>query len=329
MTLRVAILVSVLLLTWSCSRHTANLPAGKRTVHPSAVATVMKRHAINAVDAGDGDLRVRALRQKMAAEPDNLAVRLELARHYERAGYPELAVEHCRLAAARFPGSVEVQLSLARLLRDQGLTAEAAAGLARYLEPQKATRDLWTAWSWLGILRDDLGALPAAELAHREALKLRPGQDSLHNNLGYNLLLQGRNGEAADEFRRALDIRPASQIARNNLGQALTSQPGQALLHWQSVSDPATAHSNLGAVLIERGQYRDARREIDIALGYRRDHPAALRNLQLVSELDGQPAAIGVRVTDGWWKRFGRAVGKALIGTETKKTGEASKTASR
>jgi len=77
----------------------------------------MERQIANAVDAGDGDYRVRLLRQRMAAEPENLSVRIELIEHYTRAGYPELALEHCRLAAARFPESAEIQLSLAKLLR--------------------------------------------------------------------------------------------------------------------------------------------------------------------------------------------------------------------
>ena len=37
------------------------------------------RQIRNAVDAGDGDYQLRALREKVAAEPDNIAVRLDLA----------------------------------------------------------------------------------------------------------------------------------------------------------------------------------------------------------------------------------------------------------
>src|SRR5262245_55018741 len=52
--------------------------------------TAMERQIQNATDAGEGDATVRALRQRLAAEPDNLAVRLELIDHYTRGGYPEL-----------------------------------------------------------------------------------------------------------------------------------------------------------------------------------------------------------------------------------------------
>jgi Flp pilus assembly protein TadD len=289
----------------------------------------MRRQAINAVDAGDGDLRVRALRQKMAAEPDNLAVRLELARHYEQMGFPEVAGEHYRLAAVQFPNDPQIRIAYSRLLRAQGMHAEASAGLTRFLEGRKQVPELAAAWSLLGILRDEMGDLKSAEGAHRTAVELRPDQDSFHNNLGYNLLLQGIHADAAAEFRRALAIQPNSQIARNNLGLALASQPREAVTQWQSVSDPASAHSNLAAVLIEKGQYADARRELDIALGYKRDHPAALRNLQLVSELDGGEAALAERAFDPWWKRFGRALGRTVVGYDAPETKEASQTASR
>ncbi len=301
----------------------------KRVSHPSAVATTMRRQTLNAVDAGDGDYRVRELRKRMAAEPGNLEIRKDLARHYEQSGFPEVALEHYRLAADQFPNDVEVRLSLARLLRNQGMTAEGAAVLDRFLAGHKPDKDLSNAWSWLGILRDDLGDLQAAERAHRTALELRPEVDSLHNNLGYNLLLQGKNDEAAAEFRRALVLRPGSQTARNNLGLALAEKPEEAVLQWQSVSDPATAHSNMAAVFIERGQYQAARREIGIALGYKRDHLAALRNLRLVSALDGGEAAVGARAAGPWWKRFGSFVGKTVAGIEPRETTEAAQTASR
>lgn len=326
---RLAAAALAALCTWSCTHRVATLPPSRRVNHPSAVAAAVRRQAVNAVDAGDGDLRVRELRRKMAAEPDNLAVRLDLARHYETLGYPELALEHCRLAAARFPGEARVEIALARLLRGQGLAGEAAAGLARFLRTHGSGKDVFGAWSWLGILRDDLGEFAAAEPAHREAVKLRPDLDSLHNNLGYNLLLQGKSGDAAAEFRRALAIRPGSQTARNNLGAALAAQPKEAILHWQSVSDPATAHNNLAAVLIEQGQLEEARRELEVALGYKRDHPAAWHNMRLVSDMDGQPATVRVRMDEARWKRCMRAFGRAVAGIESRQKGEASQTASR
>jgi len=118
----------------------------------------------------------------------------------------------------------------------------------------------------------------------------------LHNNLGYNLLLQGQPEAGAAEFRRAIEIDPRSQIAHNNLGAALAAQShpdaAEALSEWQRASDPAVAHNNLAAVLMEQGRYTEARLELDAALQLHRDLPAALANLRLVSEKDGLPATV-------------------------------------
>ena len=139
--------------------------------------------------------------------------------------------------------------------------------------------------AWLGLLQDEAGEWKAGEKSHRAALELAPDRDDLHNNLGYCLLEQGKKSQAADEFRAALRINKNSIFAHNNLGVALASSSGvkgspEAVSQWQSVADPATAHSNMAAVLMESGKYTEARKEIGLALGYNRQHPAALTNLQ-------------------------------------------------
>lgn len=274
--------------------------------------TAMERQVQNARDAGDGDYVVRALRARMAAEPDNVAVRLELIEHYTHAGYPELALEHCRLASTRFPESAAVQLSMAKLLRTMKMSEAAGNGLETFLaaHPQKSP----DYESWLGILRDESGNWKAGERAHRAALALNSGSDSLHNNLGYNLLMQGRADEAAAEFGEALKLRPDSEVARNNLGMALAAKPKEAVLHWQSVSDPATAHSNMAALLIQQKRYAEARKELDAALGYNKNHAAALKNLRLVSELDGKPAAIPLKPVRTKWGKFRSTLAKMVGG---------------
>jgi Flp pilus assembly protein TadD len=237
---------------------------------------------------------------------------LELIDHYTRAGYPELALEHCRLAATHFPESAAVQLSMAKLLRGMKMTREAAQGLGAFLaaHPQKSP----DFESWLGIMRDELGDWAEGEKAHRAALALNANLDSLHNNLGYNLLMQSRPQDAAQEFREALRLRPNSEVARNNLGMAMAATPQDAVLHWQSVSDPATAHSNMAALLIKQKRYAEARKELDLALGYNKNHAAALKNLRLVSELDGKPAVIPLKPAQTKWGKFRSKVAKIVGG---------------
>lgn len=268
---------------------------------------------MNALNAGEGDLEVQALRKAVLNDPANLAARMDLAQRYASMGFPELAAEHYRLAADHHPDDPEIQINLARHLRTHDMTVEAARLLDTFLA--RRSDPMPDVHAWAGILHDELGQLAVGETEHRRAIKESESPQSLlHNNLGYNLLLQGRSDEAVSEFRRALELSPHSEFARNNLGVALTGDrvPGdtvEAVKYWQSVGGPSTAHSNMAAVLIEQGRYADARKEINIALGYRPDNPAALHNLALVSQLDGQPAALPLNRTPSFWKKFGMMVG--------------------
>lgn len=281
----------------SCARQSrvAQVPSA-----PAPVAA-FDRQVSNAVDAGDGDFIVKSLREKVIATPDALGPRLELAKAYRQRGYPELAIEHYRLAAARFPESAETRLLLAQSLRTAGAANEAADSLEQFLQthPQSAPKYA----SWLGILRDELGQWTRGEAQHRAALSLAPRRDDLHNNLGYCLLMQGQTGPAADEFRAALELNHDSRIARNNLGMAMAATPAEAVLNWQSVSDPATAHNNMAAMFIGEKKYAEARKELEVALGYNNSHSAALANLKLVSTLDGKPASLPAKPSKKRWAR--------------------------
>jgi Tetratricopeptide repeat. len=99
------------------------------------------------------------------------------------------------------------------------------------------------------------------------------------------------------------------------------------VLQWQSVSGPATAHNNLAAVLMEQGRYEEARKELKIALGYNKDHAAALRNLLLISDLDGNPISMSTRPIASRWKRFSSGLKHAVLGTAEKPKVTAANTA--
>ena len=300
------------LATASCVRERREAKAAA-PAPPVPAVSVWDRQIRNAADAGDGDYQLKALRAKVAAEPDNIPARVDLAKAYSDRGYPDIALEICRLAAERFPESGEVELALVRSLRGINRRPEASAGLEAFIKahPQKSA----SFYSWAGILHDETGGYAAGEPAHRQAIELAPGDDALHNNLGYNLLQQKRLEEAASEFREALRLNPASLVARNNLGLALANlNTAQAIANWQSASDPATAHNNLAAVWIEKGNYAEARKELNIALGYNKALAAALKNLELVSRLDGSPAAIPANASDTRWQRWKTGFKRLFVG---------------
>lgn len=296
-----AIVILALAASSCATRHVVS----QTPVAPApARQTAFERQITNARDAGDGDLELRTLREQIAAEPDNIPARLDLARAYVARGYPDVALEIARLAAARFPDSGPVELALVRYLHDLHQPGEAIASLEGFLKAHPQTAPSY--FSWLGILRDEGREYALGEPDHRRAVELTPDDDSLHNNLGYNLLMQKREAEATQEFRAALKLNPSSRVARNNLALALAaqSQNAEAVAAWQTTSDPATAHSNLAAVLIEKGNYPEARKELSLALGYNAAHPAALKNLELVSRLDGKSATVPSKSQETFWARL-------------------------
>jgi Flp pilus assembly protein TadD len=281
---------------------------------PQPPPTVWERQVRNARDAGDGDYPLRLLRDKVAADSASIPARLELAKAYRERGYPDVGIEILRLAASRFPESGEIQLALVRTLHDQHHATEALAGLDAFLQQHPQTE--YDYFSWMGILRDESGQWAAGESAHRKALEIRPADDSLHNNLGYNLLMQAKVDDAAAEFREALKLNPQSAIARNNLGLALAARSDTtgAVANWQSAADASIAHNNLAATWIEKGNYPAARQELQVALGYNKDLPAALKNLELVSRLDGNPASLRAAHESTGWERWKTGIKKLFVG---------------
>jgi Flp pilus assembly protein TadD len=266
----------------------------------------MQRQILNAVDAGEGNPRVRTLRERMAAHPENVKVRLELAAEYGRAGYPEVELEHLRLAVERFPDSEDALVDLARALVKSDRPAEAGQRLGEYLA--KTDRPSANVLSWAGIAQDGLKNWKNGEVWHRQAVARSPGRDALHNNLGYNLMMQGRKNDAAEEFRRALELNPASETARNNLGLALGDQPAAAIAQFRQTADLAVAHNNLAAYLYEKGDLAGARKELELALDYGKDSPKIMENLRRVAALDGGPIQMPGRAQPSFWKTIARGL---------------------
>ena len=283
---------------------------------------MMARQVENAVDLGDADVEARRWRKRLAANAGDLDARLALARLYVGRGQPQLAVEHYRLAAELNPDLPGVTLLLAKSLRDLNEPAEALGVIAAFVS--KHPKESWELLSLAGILEDEQGLFKDAERAYRAALAIDATQTSLHNNLGYNLLLQGNAEAAAVEFRAAIAIDPHSVIAHNNLGTALmwakSGKSEQAFAEWRKTGDPAAAHNNLAAIFLEQGHYPEARQELAAALELRPDYPAALKNLKLVAAADGGPSTPAPVAKVNLWKRMTSSLTKDKNGTMIDKT---------
>jgi hypothetical protein len=73
---------------------------------------------------------------------------LQLAERYQQLGYPELAIEHYRLASARFPHDASVAMKLANSLRDFNHVEDAIGVLANFCNTRcRRSARIWTAWT--------------------------------------------------------------------------------------------------------------------------------------------------------------------------------------
>lgn len=296
--------LAAVLLTSACTRTLETKHLGSPPpLPPPAIREAFSRQVHNAVYAGEGDLEIQHLREQVTRDPRNMHARLQLARIYLRKGFPDIAAEHARLAAAANPDSEEACAELARILRSLRLLPEALATIADFRARHPASARIQ---AWHGLLLDDLGRHAEAEASHREAVRLAPQNETYRNNLGFNLLRQNKPQAAAEEFRIALKINPASQTAHHNHALALARMDlSAAVAEWRKITDEATAHSNAAAALIEQGQFDQAQRELEATLALQPNHAAALANLRL---LETQLAASGRPPQGNLAQRFLRMV---------------------
>jgi tetratricopeptide (TPR) repeat protein len=117
------------------------------------------------------------------------------------------------------------------------------------------------------------------------ALACTPGNQVAHNNLGLELVAQGKLNEAIEHYELALESAPDHVNARNNIGLALVTQGKlkEAIAHFsralQLQPGNAQTHCNLGMALVRNEQWCDARLEFQQALEIAPDSTQALNNL--------------------------------------------------
>jgi len=170
--------------------------------------------AVAAFQNGDLESCFAALRQALAAEPDNVKIVNNLGVFSGQAGRIEDAIGYFRDAAALDPASYEAWYNLGLLLRDKSMLHDARAALecAVALRPDSVLSA--TALAFVCIsLKDRDAARPLLE----KAVELDPQTPERWANLG-NLLVEMRAyAPARAALQRALRLAPNHMQARYNL----------------------------------------------------------------------------------------------------------------
>jgi len=96
------------------------------------------------------------------------------------------------------------------------------------------------------------------------ALNVTSNNFRIHNNMGFNLVQQGKIQEAIAHYTEALRIDPHFALAHYNLGVALAKQGNieEAIAHYTEAlkvnPNHADAHNNLGVILARQGKNHEA-----------------------------------------------------------------------
>jgi tetratricopeptide (TPR) repeat protein len=117
----------------------------------------------------------------------------------------------------------------------------------------------WLAHANLGVELDLQSRFGEAVTEYQTALRINPNAEDAHNNLATDLAQEGHIDEAIHHLEEAVRIDPNHAQAHNNLGSALAQvgRTPEAFEHWRRAlrirPDFANAHYNLATALAQNG----------------------------------------------------------------------------
>ena len=222
-------------------------------------------------------------------EPANPKARLGVGEIY-------LSLREAKKAREAFDALTGEPAVRARALQGNGLTlamdgqADAAEAPLRAAVAEDPA--LWRAWNALGHIHDRRKEWSEARACYEKALEGAPRSASVHNNLGFSLILAGQPEQAEMHLVKAIEIERDNKLARSNLRLALAWQGRyqEALAGAQS-EELAAALNNVGYVAMLRGDYVAAEAYLTRAMEASPSHyEAAMRNLNHLTARAGRIA---------------------------------------
>ena len=153
-------------------------------------------------------------RQAVGLDGESADARVVLGKVYQDTGQRDLAVIEFQRVLEQDRRSVAALTGMARAWEDLGRVPEAESALR---QASDANPYAWTPMNTLGSFYLRHARFADAESSFRRALQITPDNTALYTNLGISLLRQRRSGDASAAFRKSLDIAP-SYPAWLNLG---------------------------------------------------------------------------------------------------------------
>ena len=239
--------------------------------------------------------------QEVKKDPANPEKHFRLAQLYHRCRVYDMALEEYQWASELDPDKPAYFEKLGRLWRDSGAFQSGIDSVQKALQLDKDSVD---GWNTLGTIYDCLGDHGQAQKAYSRALSISPDLDYVHNNLCSSFLEVGDYTRALPHCEQAVQLNPGFTVAQNNLGIAygMLGDVSKAYAAFLKASDEASAHNNLGWVLLQKSELEGASEQFKLAAKLRPYYRLANKNYYLTKDLK--------------FKRDGRTAGKSDADTQ-------------
>ncbi|HEY0550034.1 MAG TPA: tetratricopeptide repeat protein [Verrucomicrobiae bacterium] len=229
-----------------------------------------------------------ALAAALRLDADNVWTLNNLARLHLRMGQTNDALREFRRIIALKPRFGFAHLGVGEILEQQGRVAEAEKHFRlalqnRIYRPEELTT--------LGRFCLRKGWFGEAVTNIQDALKLNPGEISLHTALAQALNGLGRKAEADEHLATAARLDPSQLRARYLLGLELgrAGKPAEAAVQFREVvrlqPDLAEGRLNLGLALAQQGFNREALEQFEEALRLSPTNKLAVEQVQALRAL--------------------------------------------
>lgn len=146
--------------------------------------------------------RTEALSQKWVANQGDEAIGLDYAANLGKLGQTDEQIEVLKTVAASHPEDGALQSRIGKQILTAGRAGEAIEVLAR---ATKAPGADWKTFSALGSAYDQQGNHSLARESYQSALKLKPNELTVQNNMAMSYALEGKLPEAEKILRAAVE----------------------------------------------------------------------------------------------------------------------------
>lgn len=208
------------------------------------------------VELGRLDQAVAAYEQTVALRPDYAEAHYNLGNARMQCGLTSAAVTSYQRCIELIPGFAQGHCNLGNAYNSLARHADAVACYQRALEIDS---EFALAWSNLANSLGELGRHDEALQACERAIAAQPDYARAHSNRGVILKTLGRLDQAVEAYRNAIGADSRLVDAHFNLGNVLRllERTDEAVAAYRLVlelsPDHAFACSNIGTILVERG----------------------------------------------------------------------------